>query len=131
MNSILIEATESTPAIKCDFEHEFIEISGRSIPENAVEFYSPLAKWLKDYQKTSKQNLNLIFFLDYINSISYKMVFEILLIAEKIKQDGKTVSILWKYEEDDDQILEEGTYFSSKLDIPFSFEEVPESGLSF
>ena len=52
-------------------------------------------------------------------------------MTEKIKQDGKTVSILWKYEEDDDQILEEGTYFSSKLDIPFSFEEVPESGLSF
>ena len=131
MNSLSIQATEVTPSINCDFEHEFIEISGRSIPENAIEFYSPLAKWLKDYQKSSKQNLKLIFFLDYINSISYKMVFEILLMTEKIKQDGKTVSIHWKYEEDDDQILEEGTYFSSKLDIPFSFEEVPESGLSF
>ena len=126
MNLISIEVTESTPAIRCDFENEFIQIAGRSIPEDAIEFYSPIIKWLKDYQKSSKQNLKLIFFLDYINSISFKMVFEILLITEKIKQDGKNVSILWKYEEDDDQILDEGSYFSSKLDIPFSFEEVPE-----
>ena len=59
------------------------------------------------------------------------MIFEILLITEKIKQDGKNISILWKYDEDDDQILDEGSYFSSKLDIPFSFEEVPEEDSSF
>jgi len=126
MNPISIEATESTPRIKCDFENQLIEIEGRSIPENANEFYAPLIQWLKDYKNSNKQSLNLIFFLDYINSISYKMIFEILLIAEKIKQDGKDVSVLWKYEEDDDEILDEGTHFSSKLDIPFTFKEIPE-----
>ena len=84
MNLISIEATESTPAIRCDFENEFIQITGRSIPEDAIEFYSPIIKWLKDYQESSTQNLKLIFFLDYINSISFKMVFEVLLITEKI-----------------------------------------------
>ena len=126
MNSISIEATESTPAVKCDFDNELIEISGRSIPENANEFYAPLTKWLKDFQQSDAQSLRLTFFLDYINSISYKMIFEILLLSEKIKQDGKNVSVLWKYEEDDDEILDEGSHFASKLDIPFSFEEVPE-----
>ena len=81
---------------------------------------------MKNFGNSDKQNLKLIFFLDYINSISFKMIFEILLITEKIKQDDKNVSIVWKYDEDDDQILDEGYYFSSKLDIPFSFEEVPE-----
>ena len=131
MNAISIEATESTPTIKCDFENELIEILGRSIPENATEFYSPLIEWVKDFGNSDKQNLKIIFFLDYINSISFKMIFEILLLTEKIKQDGKNVSILWKYDEDDDQILDEGYYFSSKLDIPFSFEEVPEEDSPF
>jgi len=126
MNSTSINATESTPAIKCDFENEFIDISGRFTVTNANEFYTPLIEWLKSYQNSDRQNLKLIFFLDYINSISYKMVFEILLIAEKIRQDGKNVSVLWKYEEDDDEILDEGSHFASKLDIPFAFEEVPE-----
>lgn len=126
MNPISIEPTESTPAIKCDFDNGFIEISGRSIPENANEFYAPMIQWLKDYKSSEKQNLKIIFFLDYINSISYKMVFEILLIAEEINQGDKEVSVLWKYEEDDDEILDEGSHFSSKLNIPFSFEEVPE-----
>ncbi len=131
MNAISIQATESTPTIKCDFENELIEILGRSIPENATEFYSPLIEWVTDFGNSEKQNLKIIFFLDYLNSISFKMIFEILLLTEKIKQDGKNVSILWKYDEGDEQILDEGSYFSSKLDIPFSFEEVPEEGSPF
>ena len=131
MNAISIQATESTPTIKCDFENELIEILGRSIPENATEFYSPLIEWVTDFGNSEKQNLKIIFFLDYINSISFKIIFEILLLTEKIKQGGKNVSILWKYDEGDDQILDEGYYFSSKLDIPFSFEEVPEEDSPF
>jgi len=131
MNPISIEAAESTPTIKCNFENGLIEILGRSIPENATEFYSPLIKWVIDYRNSDKQNLKIIFFLEYINSISFKMVFEILLLTEKIKQDGKNVSIIWKYDKDDDQILDEGYYFSSKLEIPFSFEEVPEEDSLF
>ena len=131
MNPISIQATESTPTINCNFENELIEILGRSIPENATEFYSPLIEWVTDFGNSDKQNLKIIFFLDYINSISFKIVFEILLLTEKIKQDGKNVSILWKYDEGDEQILDEGYYFSSKLDIPFSFEEVLEEDSPF
>ena len=126
MKTISIAVTENTPKIMCDFENSLIEISGRSIPENANEFYIPLIRWLKDYGNSDKQSLKLIFFLDYINSISYKMIFEILIIAEEIKKGNKDVSVLWKYEEDDDEILEEGSHFASKLDIPFTFEEIPE-----
>lgn len=121
-----IPGTESTPEIICDFENASISFSGRSIPENANEFYAPLVNWIKEYQNSNNQELSLTFFLDYINSISYKMIFEVLILAEGIKKSGKSVNVLWKYEEDDDEILDEGSHFASKLDIDFAFEEVPE-----
>ena len=126
MNSITIKATETTPGIICDFEHESIQIIGRSIPENANEFFTPVLDWLHEYKDSNKSNLKLTFFLDYINSISYKMLFEILIIAENLNKNGKNVAVHWKYEEDDDEILDEGRHFDSKLDIDFTFEETPE-----
>jgi len=53
-------------------------------------------------------------------------LFEIMLLSEEIDKSGKKVKVLWKYEEDDDEILEEGENFSTKINLDFSFEEVPE-----
>ena len=42
MDKISIEGTPKTPGIKLDPEAGIIEISGRSIPENSIEFYKPV-----------------------------------------------------------------------------------------
>lgn len=126
MNSISIEGTTYSPKVICDAEKGIIEFLGRSIPENANEFYTPILNWLTDFNNSNHSNLSLTFALDYINSVSYKMIFEMMLLVVKIKDSGKQVDILWKYEEDDDEILEEGRSFANKLNLDFTFEEVPE-----
>ena len=42
MEPISIEGTPKTPTVKFDAEQGIIEIKGRSIPENSIEFYKPL-----------------------------------------------------------------------------------------
>ncbi len=126
MELLSIKGTESTPKILCSPDSGSVEVYGRSIPENASEFYASFLEWLKIYNKSDKSELRFTFFLDYINSISYKMIFEVLLIAEDMSKTGKEISVLWKYEEGDEEILEEGKIFSDKININFSFEEVPE-----
>ena len=32
-----------------------MEIKGRSIPENSIEFYKPLVDWLDEYAKSPKE----------------------------------------------------------------------------
>jgi len=40
MNSLLIEGTAKTPRISFSAENGMLEISGKSIPENSIEFYN-------------------------------------------------------------------------------------------
>ena len=41
MEAIVIEGTQKTPSVKFDGKTGIIEIKGRSIPENSIEFYKP------------------------------------------------------------------------------------------
>ena len=42
MEKYSIEATQNTPVIDFDLKKGVLDISGRSIPENSIEFYNPV-----------------------------------------------------------------------------------------
>ena len=72
MEKYSIEATANTPNIKFDLEKGELNISGRSIPENSIEFYNPLFaaldKYLADPNPKNATILNIQ--LEYYNSSS-------------------------------------------------------------
>ena len=41
-----LDAKNHTPYIKLDHTTGIMELKGRSTPENSVEFYDPVNKWL-------------------------------------------------------------------------------------
>ena len=45
MEKFVIKETAKTPSINFDPEHGLFEIKGKSIPENSIEFYSPLLEF--------------------------------------------------------------------------------------
>ncbi len=44
-----IAETDETPKIIFDKVRQVFEVSGRSFPEDSVEFYTPVFQWLKQY----------------------------------------------------------------------------------
>ena len=52
MDEFFLEATPKTPRLYFNSETGEFEISGRSIPENSIEFYKPVINWLDHYIKT-------------------------------------------------------------------------------
>ena len=42
MEPLIIEGTSKTPHIRFDAEQGRLELKGRSIPENSIDFYRPL-----------------------------------------------------------------------------------------
>mgnify|MGYP003959085331 CR=1 FL=1 len=54
MEQISLIGTPKTPSIKFDAKLGLVEIKGRSIPENSIEFYNPLIDWLDRYAKIHK-----------------------------------------------------------------------------
>ena len=119
--------TAKTPTIKFNFEDGVLEMKGRSIPENAIEFFKPLVDWLDDYSKESKEITNANIQLEYFNTSSSKCILDIFKKLESInKQDDKDVVINWYYEEDDEDMLEAGEDYQSILKIPFKMIEIEE-----
>jgi hypothetical protein len=73
MEPINIEGTPKTPSIRFIPEESAIEIKGRSIPENSIEFYKPLVDWLEAYAKDPLSKTLVNIQLEYFNTSSIQM----------------------------------------------------------
>ena len=46
MENLTLEGTPKTPTVSFSKDAGVLEIKGRSIPENSIEFYKPLLDWI-------------------------------------------------------------------------------------
>ncbi|WP_448518651.1 DUF1987 domain-containing protein [Rhodoflexus sp.] len=116
MENFFLEETSKTPKLHFDASSGKFLMSGRSIPENAIEFYKPLFEWLDEYVKHPCTKTDFEIRLEYFNTSSSKCLVEIFRRLEKIKD--KEVVINWYYEEDDEDMQESGEDFKELIDIP-------------
>ena len=132
MNSLIIEATEDSPAIIFADSSNRLTISGESRPENAGKFYAPLINWISNFTetlRTQKEERNedstiaIIFKLDYFNSTSAKYIMDILMIIKKFVDEGYKINMEWHYDKRDDDMLDAGNEFSETVDLKLDFIE--------
>ena len=126
MEPINIEGSPKTPSIKFDIEKGILEIKGRSIPENSIEFYKPLVDWLDEYAKDPVKKTQVNIHLEYFNTSSSKCILDVFKKLEAIHKAKYDVVIFWYYEEDDEDMLEAGEDYESIIRIPFKMVEIVE-----
>ena len=126
MDPIIIEGTPKTPTVNFDAATGKIEIKGRSIPENSIEFYKPLVDWLEAYGASVQANTVVNIQLEYFNTSSSKCILDIFKKLENIAKAGSEVIINWYYEEDDEDMLEAGEDYQSIIKVPFKMIEIEE-----
>lgn len=126
METISIEGTPKTPTITFDINKGFLEIRGRSIPENSIEFYKPLVDWLEKYATKPQMNTNVNIQLEYFNTSSSKCILDVFKKLEAINKSGSQVIINWFYEEDDEDMLEAGEDYQAIINVPFKMVQVTE-----
>ncbi len=121
-----MEGTPKTPEIRFDAGKGIIEIRGRSIPENAIEFYKPMVDWLEKYSKNPAKETIVNFQLEYFNTSSSKCILDLFKKLETIHKESRSVIVNWYYEEDDEDMLEAGEDYESIIRIPFTMIEMEE-----
>lgn len=126
MEPISIEGTAKTPTVKFDADSGKLEIKGRSIPENSIEFYKPIVDWLEQYSDNSKELTQVNIQLEYFNTSSSKCILDVFKKLEAIHKGKGEVIINWYYEEDDEDMLEAGEDYESIIRIPFKMIEIVE-----
>ncbi|MBN1180740.1 MAG: DUF1987 domain-containing protein [Bacteroidales bacterium] len=124
MESIFIEGTPKTPTVKFDADQGLVEIKGRSIPENSIEFYKPLVDWLEQYAESPKELTKVNVQLEYFNTSSSKCILDVFKKLEAIHKAKHEVIINWYYEEDDEDMLEAGEDYESIIRVPFKMVEI-------
>ncbi|MBI2969060.1 MAG: DUF1987 domain-containing protein [Bacteroidetes bacterium] len=128
MEEIKIEATPKTPKVFFNAEKGHVEIRGRSIPENSVEFYKPLLDWLERYGQGPQPKTNVEIQLEYFNTSSSKCILDVFKKLEEIFKKGNTqMQINWYYEEDDEDMLEAGEDYETIVNIPFNKISIQEA----
>ena len=126
MDTIVIEGTPKTPSINFDAVAGKIEIKGRSIPENSIEFYRSLIECLEAYATAPLANTTVNIQLEYFNTSSSKCILDIFKRLENISKAGSNIVINWYYEEDDEDMLEAGEDYQSIIKVPFKMIEIVE-----
>ena len=121
MAAINLAGTEDTPSVILDKENNILEMSGRSLPEDAAEFYRPVLEWLDEYSASPNPETNFHMKLEYFNTASSKLLLDILTKLEDI--DNAKVS--WYYLDDDEDMEEAGEEFEELIDVEFELIEVP------
>jgi len=124
MEKLEIGETIDTPYVLFDPHLRFFELSGKSFPENTIEFYTPLIEWFKNYSKDSGKQTNFNFKLKYFSSSSYKPILDILNLLQKMYEDGEKVNVTWYYKPGDTDLQESGEEFASLFSFPFSLSEM-------
>ncbi len=119
MENLIIYGTPKTPSIKFKYNEGYLEFSGLSIPENSLEFYQPIVKWIRDYLETPQSNSKMVFKLSYLNTSSLQAIYDIFVALE-----GSDFEVKWYYLSDDTDMKEIGEDFKSSVNVNISLIEV-------
>ena len=125
MDTLLIEGTAKTPFVKFGRQGEEFEISGKSIPEDTIEFYKPVFDWLDRYAIEPAKSTGIKIQLEYFNTSSSKCLLDIFKKLEALQKSGRSeVTVQWMYEEEDEDMQEAGEDYQAIVDIPFQLSKV-------
>ncbi|MDX1651782.1 MAG: DUF1987 domain-containing protein [Brumimicrobium sp.] len=126
MANLNMEGSPKTPTINFDATTGVLEVKGRSIPENSVEFYKPLNEWVEEYSKAPQAVTVFDVKLEYFNTSSSKCILDLFKLLESIDGKGTKVTVNWYFEEDDEDMEEAGEDYQAIISLPFKMIEVEE-----
>lgn len=121
MEPLIIAGTESTPSVKLDAESGSFEFTGRSVPDDAEEFFHSTLEWIEEYARAPKDVTYVAFDLEFFNIASSKRILFVLYKLNELIDAGKDVQVKWHYTENDHDMLEVGQDYAFMVKVPFEF----------
>lgn len=130
METLEITATDRSPAVHFDFDQGTLKLSGESYPEDVNQFYGPVFEALEGYLSgLGDGQCKFEFELIYFNSSSAKAIMMIMDQLEAAASAGAKVDVHWRYDEDDDNMMELGEELGEDLEAAsFHLETMPSDG---
>lgn len=124
MRMIEIKATEESPAICVKDEGKVLCICGRSTSTLAADSFRQVALWLDEFGKQEGlPPLTFEFQLEYYNTLTSRLLLDMLFKLEKLFEKGHLIRVHWHYDRFDADLREAGEAYSAMVSLPFEFIE--------
>lgn len=121
MDDLVIESTIQTPAVHLSGTTGLMTIKGRSIPDDAIEFWSNVISWFEQYMEDPVALTEFHIELEYLNIASSKRILMLLGKLNTLKEKGFGSKVCWYYNESDEDMLHVGHDYEFMVDVPFEF----------
>lgn len=119
--SIKLKGSYDTPAIQFVPKKSLFTISGRSLPANSFDFYSPIFENVLEFIRKPGSELKFEFKMDFINSSSARIFQELFYELEQLFNKGAKVEVAWFYKFGDEDMKELGDDLRQDTNFPFAF----------
>lgn len=122
MEPLFIPATKSTPEISFNPKTEVYSITGRSIPADASDFYSPLEKWVEQFVLVQRaDSITIDIKLDHLNTGSVRSLLSVLSKIIRLRDQEVNLMLNWHHDFEDEDMVDKGEEMSLILEHPFRF----------
>jgi hypothetical protein len=134
MNVLETIGDEINPTIYLNHLESKFSITGESRPENPLKYYESTFKWFNEYfnyinilndvegsKKEVRKTLKID--LDYFNSTSAKVLFDLFVLLKKVGEEKFKVhfEIAWYYHAEDIDLLEAGKEMEAMCGLKFNY----------
>ncbi len=126
MENLILKQTDDTPEINFGTDG-CLKLTGISIPENVINFYTPVINWIKDLENNTPSEISLIFEIEYINTSSTRAFIDLIKKVVSLDKNDCQIRIVWRYREEDHDNLELGKDLEYSSKSIFVFEPIPNN----
>ena len=123
---LFIEETDDTPRVLFDPAKGIFEISKKSLPEDAVGFYSSIFEWLNLYIDTPNSETTFRFNLEYYSTSTAKQITKLMFLLEKLSERSK-VRAVWNFKVGDKDMEAAGNRYKHLINIDIQVEPIPDN----
>ncbi len=121
MENLIIERTVQTPEVRFLTSGE-LTLEGISMPDNVNQFYTPLFDWVTLFMAANPNEINIMLWIDYLNTSSTRVLIDFLKHLKSLTNPKTPLKIVWKYESDDDDMLELGEEIALVSGVEFEYQ---------
>jgi len=110
------ERTKTTPYVLIDEQKGYMKFEGESYLEDIIGFFKEINEWLEKYLKSDFTEFTFECALEYFNSSTTKMLYNILRLMDNNSVDKKVIVNWIVADKDDDMLIECGEDFNEEME---------------
>jgi len=124
MRILELEPTKRTPYVRFDLDKGTLEIKGSILLVNPTKFFDTILEYVDEYLLNPQDHTQILLHIEYYNTYASKLLLFVLKKISKLSKQDLKVSLIWLYEEEDEDMYEIGLHFQAILTMNTTLQPI-------